>query len=1016
MSVFSPSRSISKFALFGAALAGSILIAPAAWAQAVPVPNANQYGPQMIGAPAAWARGYNGAGIVVVVADSGIDPNHPAFAGKIDPRSRNFVLTAPGAVYNPNDVSDLTADSHGTHVAGIVAASAASGVPGIAYGANLLVLKALDGCASNQDCSVPSLANSGTTEALLYYAGLDNAFIYNASYGPNAPKDTKAWPSTIFSKSEADAALGALVKGKIIVAANGNDGDKSPIASANPNGLALYPFLNPANANAGVYLDGGNAYNFSNLLGQSGLIIAVASVGQAKTIASYSQRCGVTASWCVTAPGGDQANDAGIYATLPNNTYGYMQGTSMAAPTVSGALAVLAQAYPGYAARDLANVMFATAENIGGMAGDNAIYGYGLIRLDRATDGPTTLAAGQGVDVAAQRMTYWSQPLTTAGGFTKTGTGYLMVAGRTTATGDVAVNAGALGVDGTLTLQTQLTVAQGATLAGFGRIVGNTTIAGTLSAGQLPNYADLAANNGGTVPAGIPASGTSPGTLTFQGNVTLTATATLRENIDGALVIPGGPGTFDKTIVTGTGATFTAGGTLAPVLRGIVGGNNTYSPAVGAAFAIVSAQNGAAVAGQFANLAQPAAGLAPNTRLDVVYAATGVTLNVTPLNFQALAANQNLDPNAQAVAAALDTERPTAGTKLTARSHMIYDDLYDDTVGGDDSELSSLDGEGHAAVAGATLATFADFGDAIGTHEAMTTLAFANLDSSADAGEASPQAASFDPAAGWTLWEQGFGRWSRTDASLGLPGSHNADTGFSAGFDRAFATDLLAGGAFGYARTLSNSAGEHATTDTYAGAAYASWTPANFVVDARLAAGPASTRTTRQVAIMGVPTTVTGGSDGWSGLFAVDLGYRLDADGFALRPYAGLTLQTLHQDGFTETSPAGLTFPSQDFDKVTSALGLRAATQVDAGGMTFRPELRLAWTHDFDASYLTTDSSLLGGGFRISTADPGRDAAVLGFDLAATLADKFDVFLGYTGEFRRNAASHEAHGGIRLAL
>jgi len=176
---------------------------------------------------------------------------------------------------------------------------------------------------------------------------------------------------------------------------------------------------------------------------------------------------------------------------------------------VTGALAALQGAYPGYNARDLANVLFATAENIGGQPADNATYGYGLIRLDRATAGPNTLAAGANVAAAAQTTTYWSQPLTTAGGFNVTGPGYLVVAGRTTAAGDVAVNGGALGVDGTLTLQTQMTIGQGGMLTGFGTVVGAVTVGGVLNAGQLPNYADLAANNGGALPAGVPLTGTS---------------------------------------------------------------------------------------------------------------------------------------------------------------------------------------------------------------------------------------------------------------------------------------------------------------------------------------------------------------------------------------------------------------------------------------------------------------------------------------------------------------------------
>ena len=315
------------------------------FAQAVPTPNANQYGLGLIGAPAAWALGYTGQGVVATVADSGIDPNHVAFAGKIDPRSRSFVLTAPGAAFNAAAINDPDAESHGTHVAGIVASSAASGVPGVAYNANLIVLKMIPSCAKGQDCSAPDFLNASLS-ALDYFAAQTGTMIYNASYGPSAPKAAVSWSIAGSDAEEAAAAQRSLAAGKIIVAANGNDRDTAPVAGANPNGLALDLFIRPGNAGAGVYTDGGRNFNFSDLLTQPGLIIAVASVGRAKTIAPYSQTCGVTASWCVTAPGGDQSVDAGIYSALPGNTYGYQQGTSMAAPTVSGALAVLHRPIP----------------------------------------------------------------------------------------------------------------------------------------------------------------------------------------------------------------------------------------------------------------------------------------------------------------------------------------------------------------------------------------------------------------------------------------------------------------------------------------------------------------------------------------------------------------------------------------------------------------------------------------------------------------------------------------------
>jgi uncharacterized protein with beta-barrel porin domain len=1001
---------------YGAALPALMLFAGVAQAQ--PVPHANQYGLGLIGAPAAWAAGYTGQGILVTVADSGIDPNHPAFAGKIDPRSRNFVLNAPGTAYNAADINDPDRQSHGTHVAGIVGASAAGGVPGVAYNSGLLVLRMLPGCADGQDCSAP-----GAGSPIDYFANQAGTMIYNASYGPKVPKGTTIWPASYQDPDEFAAAQRALAAGKIIVAANGNDRDTSPVAGVNPNGLALYPFVRPgANATGGVYIDGGNNFDFSDLLKQPGLIIAVASVGQAKSIAYYSQTCGVTASWCVSAPGGDQQRDDGIYSALPGNSYGYQQGTSMAAPTVSGALAVLQQAYPGYGARDLANVLFATAENVGGQAGLNATYGYGMIRLDRAIAGPTALAAGAAINVAAQQVNYWSQPLTTGGGFSKTGAGSLIVAGRTIAAGNVAVDAGALGVGGTLTMQGgTLTVAQGATLAGFGRLVGNATVNGTLSPGQLPNYADLAANNGGTVPAGIPLTGTSVGTLTVQGQMTLSASATLQAGIDGALQMPGGPGTIDKIIVTGAGSVFNAGGTLEPLLRGNIGGNNNYTPALGTAYAIIIGENGGAVGGQFAQMIQPAAGLAANTRLDVVYSATSVTLNVTALNFQALAAQDKLNANQQAVAGALDAARPQPGARARAAEAPSFDDLYDDDLAEIEDDLAQLSGQGIATNAHSVLNGFAGFAGVIFGRQAMlgafapAAQQLAQNNTGAAASDASTGLLNAEVPDTWTFWAEGFGRWSQVGDTDQLPGADMHGSGVTIGADRAFSPTLIAGGALGYFRTVTQSFAAYTRSDSFAAAFYATWLPGNFVLDGQLAAGPTTTGTWRIVQFLGA-TDVRGTADGWGVQGAARAGYRLDLDGVTLQPFAGLSLQNLHHGAYGETTDIGLDFPDQDFTRLTSTLGVDLHRQFQFAGLSLRPQFSAAWIHDLHDAGLTTRTALFDEPFDIDAASPGRDGAEVRFTLSAGWSEEFSFFAGYSGEFRRNATAHEARAGIRLAL
>src|SRR5690606_19838988 len=145
--------------------------------------------------------------------------------------------------------------------------------------------------------------------------------------------------------------------------------------------------------------------------------------------------------------------------------------------------------------------------------------------------------------------------------------------------------------------------------------------------------------------------------------------ATYQVEIDGAGTSMGA-GNHDQVVVAGS--SFVAGGRLTPVLRGISGAaTNSYTPALGQTFQVVSASGG--VAGRFASLVQPAAGLAAGPRFAVIYAPTTVTLAVTPASYADLAvAGLAQSDNQRAVGAALESFRPAAGEQ----GSTLFDALY----------------------------------------------------------------------------------------------------------------------------------------------------------------------------------------------------------------------------------------------------------------------------------------------------------------------------------------------------
>jgi hypothetical protein len=259
---------------------------------------AKQWGLATIGAPSAWAKS-TGAGVRIGIVDTGVDLAHEDLAGKIvHPASCvgsggdvAKCQTGPGKAQDDN--------GHGTHVAGIAAAITGNGkgVAGVAPGAQLVVVKAL-GASSGSVADV----NAGVMWAVDHGAKVVNLSIQGGLLGG------------LLGGGEllVEGVNYAWEHGAVVVLAAGNDS----------------------------LLGGGG--NYGNVPA-----VVVGATGRDDKLAGYSSSIG-TARWGILAPGGSGQSgkpENDIHSTYwrsgQANQYGELFGTSMAAPHVTGTLALL---------------------------------------------------------------------------------------------------------------------------------------------------------------------------------------------------------------------------------------------------------------------------------------------------------------------------------------------------------------------------------------------------------------------------------------------------------------------------------------------------------------------------------------------------------------------------------------------------------------------------------------------------------------------------------------------------
>ena len=311
-----------------------------------------------IHATSAWDVETGSADVVVAIVDTGIDYAHPDLAANIwtnaqeipgndlDDDGNGFIDDVHGYDFLNGDPDPMDDNGHGTHVSGIVAAVGDNGigVAGVAWNVKVLPLKFLDETGTG--------STVGAVQAI-EYAIRNGARILNLS-----------WGGTDFSAALEAAIEDANAAGLVCVAAAGNDG------------LSLDQFPHfPA------------SFTVPNM-------IAVASSTESDELSGFSNFGRGTVS--LAAPGSN------ILSTFPGGAYESFNGTSMAAPHVSGALALLWSKFPEMPIAQMKTVLSNSADPIPALAG--LTISGGRLNVVRMLAGVDTIPPDPIVDLAVTRI------------------------------------------------------------------------------------------------------------------------------------------------------------------------------------------------------------------------------------------------------------------------------------------------------------------------------------------------------------------------------------------------------------------------------------------------------------------------------------------------------------------------------------------------------------------------------------------------------------------------------------
>lgn len=995
------------------------------------------WGLAAIGAEYAYARGLTGRGIRLGVFDTGVDLRHGDFAGK-DHRgiriadllgdggacTNTTALTGPDSCFMSDgdtvaidyfhypeedrayveylvsigylyewvpeyleSIAGFSYGTHGTHVAGTMAANRDGfGTHGVGFGADLTTSRLF----SNTYEDFYSLVGWGDS----YQTGPGSdavASMYEqmAAQGVRAINHSWGLGSEPTTAEEMDELYGldgvaeyfstytnpSLQDGIIQVWAAGNNyGEIAGIYATLPR-----------------WVEGLDKYWLS-----------VANLSWTGELDDSSSICGLSKDWCITAPGTDitstvvggeiegeviydeDGNFVGFEVTSENPEYGQgdMTGTSMAAPHVTGALALLMERFPYLDNAQIRDVLLTTAFDLG-EEGVDEIYGWGLMDLRKAIDGPGQIRVDTDV-VMNQRAggakvweglawDDWANDIGGPGRLTKSGIGWLRLSGDNSFNG-LTVREGVLELTGSNSLGDTVVDGGWAFIADTGVLANAVTVnGGSFVVDGLQTRGLLTVNAGGrlggvgtvgtTISGGTVAPGNSIGTLTVDGDFTSLAGSTFEVEF-------GDGGSSDLLQITGTANLL--GGTVRALQA-------PGSFLLGQSYSILSATGG--VNGQFAGVDSSA--FSPFLQFNLVYGTGLVGMDIVRGRALATAA---LTPNQLAVATAADAL--DIGQGLPQALTQLFPEQAP-------AAFDALSGEMHASLSSALVDESRHVRDAA-LNRAQPML--------------SPAA---DDAVGTAAWLQVTGGGGKLRDNGNAAQIDSQSSGVLFGVDHGFANGWRIGALAGTGRSDMEVIDRASSADVdsrhlgvYVGNAWGG---------VKLRGGAAYARhdvdTRRTVAFQGFDDRNEAGYRADTTQAFVEGGYRFGGEDWAVEPFAQFAHVEVDADRFAESGGvAALTGGTDEMRTNLSTVGVRLerglrSSGQDANWLVLRGGL--GWRHaSGDRLAATTVAWTGGSAFTVTGAEIADSAVVADVGLGAWVSPSGLLELNYSGQYDSEARDH----------